>query len=514
MRTNKPLTSPLLLLLFLLIKLIFQYAVLNPVYDLHRDEFLHLDLANHLSAGYLSVPPYTAVNSLVIKWLGNGIFWVHFFPALYGMLTMIIIWKMIDMLGGSWYAQTLAAAMFICSAMSRVNLLYQPNSFDILAWAAVCWCLLEYLHTSGGRWLLWMGVITGLGILNKYNIGFLVAGLLGALLLSSHRKIFKDKHLYIGGLIALAIAAPNLIWQVRYGFPVLHHMKELTETQLVNVDRMAFVADQFIFFIGGAFLMMAALVGLLFFRPFRPYRVFLLAYIIIILLYLYLRGKSYYSLGIYPVLIAFGCVYWERIFQGGWTKNLRLVWLALVIVPFALIVNAIFPVLTPDQIQQKARKFSALGLLRWEDGKDHELPQDFADMLGWRELAGLTLKAWQQIPADQQKNTLIIGDNYGHASAVNFYNLGKMPAAVCMDADYVFWFPQMDTIRYIIKIGRAPEKEVMPLIGKVTEIGSIKETLSREYGSAVYILSDLSPQVPQLLRKRVQQRQQDYRGLR
>ncbi|KKX47100.1 hypothetical protein L950_0228290 [Sphingobacterium sp. IITKGP-BTPF85] len=26
-------------------------------------------------------------------------------------------------------------------------------------------------------------------------------------------------------------------------------------------------------------------------------------------------------------------------------------------------------------------------MLTWEDGKEHQLPQDFADMLGWKELA-------------------------------------------------------------------------------------------------------------------------------
>ena len=116
-----------LLLVLLVVKMIFQYWVLNPYYDLHRDEYLHLDLANHLTAGYLSVPPLIAFNSLLIQWLGNSIFWIKFFPALYGALTMILIWKIVEMLDGKWFAQVLAALAFICSAMSRLNLLYQPN---------------------------------------------------------------------------------------------------------------------------------------------------------------------------------------------------------------------------------------------------------------------------------------------------------------------------------------------------------------------------------------------------
>ncbi|WP_429062066.1 ArnT family glycosyltransferase [Chitinophaga sp. W2I13] len=152
--------------------MVFQYAVLSPYYELHRDEYLHLDMANHLAAGYLSVPPLTAFNSLLIQWLGNNFFWVKFFPALYGALTMVLMWKMVEKLGGGWFAQVLAALAFLCSGLSRMNILYQPNSFDILAWTALFWCLMQFLQTQENKWLLWMGVVTGVGVLNKYNIIF------------------------------------------------------------------------------------------------------------------------------------------------------------------------------------------------------------------------------------------------------------------------------------------------------------------------------------------------------
>ncbi|WP_168738564.1 glycosyltransferase family 39 protein [Chitinophaga eiseniae] len=505
-------TSLLLLLLIVIVKMVFQYLVLHPYYDLQRDEFLHLDLARHLSSGYLSVPPFTALNSIVIGWLGNSIFWIKFFPALYGALTMVLVWKIVELLGGSWFAQVLAALVYICSGMSRVNLLYQPNSFDILAWTSLFWCLLQYLHTSQSKWLLWMGVFTGVGILNKYNIGFLVVGMLGGLLLSSHRKIFRDKYLYISGLIALVIIAPNIIWQLQHGLPVIHHMKELNENQLVHVSRLNFIKDQFIFFIGGAFIVVAAFMGLIFHKPFRPYRVVLLIYGITIFLFTYLHAKSYYSLGLYPVLLAFGSVYWDRIFTHDWTHRLRILWVAAIIVPFALLLNAVFPVLLPAQIQQKAAKFQTLGVLRWEDGKDHALPQDFADMLGWQEMAAMALQAWEQIPKADQPYTLVLCENYGEAGALNFYNKGKMPEAVAFDADYVFWFPQMDTLRYIIKIGPAPDEKARRYISQVQQTGALQDTLCREYafGIRAYLLSGLSPELPALIQQRLAKKQESY----
>ena len=39
-----------ILLTLVAVKMGLQLMVVNPVYELHRDEFLHLDLANHLSS--------------------------------------------------------------------------------------------------------------------------------------------------------------------------------------------------------------------------------------------------------------------------------------------------------------------------------------------------------------------------------------------------------------------------------------------------------------------------------
>lgn len=507
--------SPIWLLLLIIgVKLAFQFGVGGIDYDLQRDEYLHLDLANHLASGYLSVPPFTAITSLVIQWLGNGFFWIRFFPALYGVLTMVLVWKMVEMLGGRWFAQVLAALVFICSGMSRVNILYQPNSFDILAWTLLFWCLLQWLHTGKDKWLLWMGVVTGVGILNKYNIIFLVVGVLAALLLSSHRQVFKNKYLYVGLAIALIIVSPNIVWQFQHGLPVLHHMKELAETQLVHVSRISFLADQLIFFIGGAFIVVAAFIGLLLYRPFRSYRIVLLVYVLTMMLFTYLRAKSYYTLGLYPILLAFGSVYWERIFTHDWTRHLRWLWVAIIVVPFALLVNAVFPVLKPAEISEKAGKFRALGLLRWEDGKDHPLPQDFADMLGWRQLAVLALQAWEQVPAADRPYTLVITSNYGEAGALNYYNKGKMPLAVSFDADYVYWFPEMDSIRYILKVGKRPQGETLKLAGKIVQTGVLQDTLSREYGygADVYLLSGLSPALPVRLKQVTLEKQGEYEG--
>lgn len=496
----------------ILLKMILHYCIIHPVYDLHRDEYLHLDMAGHLSGGYLSVPPLTAFISLLIKWLGNTVFWIKFFPALFGVLTMVLIWRMIEELQGAWYAQFLAGVVYIFSAMLRLNMLYQPNSVDVLCWTWVFYLLIRFMHTGHRRCLLWLGVAIGLGFLNKYNILFLVAGLVPAVLLSPQRKVFFNKYLYAGIAIALLLALPNLIWQIRNGMPVLHHMQELSERQLVNVNRFDFMKDQFAFFMAGALLIVSAVIALLFYRPFAPYRFLGLTYLFVLLLFLYLRAKSYYALGLYPMLLAFGAVYWERLFLAGWLKYMRAVWIVLIILPFFYLFNAIFPVLSPEVIQRKVHKFQALGVLRWEDGKDHALPQDFADMLGWSEMAALSRKAYAMIPDSDKANTLVICGNYGQAGALNYYNRGKLPAAVSFNADYIFWFPPLENIRYLILVDdEEPDDRARENSTRIIKVGQVENRLAREYGTGVYLVEGLSKELPARLRQWQQEEVASFR---
>jgi len=85
-----------ILLVLVLIKMVLQYLVVNPVYELHRDEFLYLNQTDHLAFGYISVPPLMAVFSKIVYLLGDGIFWVRFFPALFGAMTVVFVWLTVE----------------------------------------------------------------------------------------------------------------------------------------------------------------------------------------------------------------------------------------------------------------------------------------------------------------------------------------------------------------------------------------------------------------------------------
>lgn len=499
-----------LLLFFILLKFVLQYVLVNPEYELHRDEYLHLDQGKHLAFGYLSVPPFTSWISYLILQLGNGEFWVRFVPALFGSLTLLLVWKTIEELKGGLYALVLGAVAILFSVLLRLNLLYQPNSMDVLCWVFLYFCTLKYIFTHHSKWIWFAAIGFAVGFLNKYNIVFALIGLVPALLLTEHRNIFLRQSLYCAMLLAIVLIAPNLWWQYQHGFPVFYHLRELTATQLVNVSRLSFLKDQLLFFIGSFFVLLAGILSLLIYQPFKKYIVFFYSFIFTMGLFIFLRAKSYYAIGLYPILMPFGSVYIEYLLQKGWLKWLRPVAIAVPILLFIPLVKIAFPLKSPPEIKADPGTFRELGMLQWEDGKEHELPQDFADMLGWRELARIVDSAYETI-ADKE-NTLVRCDNYGQAGAINYFTKHKNLQALSYNADYVHWFPDNKKWVNLLLVKDSKDtgygNDEKPFFDTVFLAGMIKNEFARESGARVYVMLHAKPVVNEILKKEIKEAQE------
>ena len=481
----------LILISFIALKFFLQFLLLDSAYDLQRDEYLHLDQANHLAWGYLSVPPFTSWTSYIIQLLGNSIFWIKFFPALFGALTIYIVWKAIEELGGNLFALVLGATCILFSAILRLNILYQPNSFDVFSWTVMYFVLLKYIKTENLKWLYIGAAVFALGFLNKYNIAFLVIGLFPSLLLTKQRDIFLKPALYYAILLGLVLISPNLIWQYNNSFPVFRHLNELAETQLVNVNRLDFLKNQLLFFMGSLLVIFSALYALLFYKPFDRYRLFIFSIIFTLLAFLYFRAKDYYAIGIYPIYIAFGSVYLAELLKDGWRKYLQPAAIAVPLLLFMPMYKVAFPNRSPEYIIEHSEFYQKMGLLRWEDGEDHALPQDFSDMLGWKELASKVDSVYLTLP--NKKNTLILCDNYGQAGAINYYTNEDL-RAVSFNADYINWFDLSIKYENLIRVKRREESiEELEKTSQFFEnsklAASITNIYAREYGTSILVFT-------------------------
>ena len=493
-----------ILLGFILLKFLLQFILIGSDYDLHRDEYLHLDQAHHLAWGYLSVPPITSWISYLIYLLGNSVFWVKFFPALFGALTIVVVWKAVEELDGSLFALILSATCVLFSALLATNTLYQPNSFDVLSWTTFYFIFIKYLKTEKPKWLYIAALVFGVGFLNKYNIVFLVIGLVPAILLTRHRAVFAKKELYYALLLGLLIILPNLIWQYKNNFPVFQHLNKLADTQLVHVGRMDFLKQQLLFFAGALLVILSALYALLFYKPFGKYKLFFWIMIFTISVFLFFKAKGYYAMGLYPVYIAFGSVFLGNILKNGWMKYLKPVLMIFPILFFGLMCRVAFPNKNPEQMVNNPQSYQRLGLLRWEDGKDHALPQDFADMLGWKELAEKLDSICSEMP--NLDNTLILCDNYGQAGAINYYTKNEKVVAHSYNADYINWLPFDRKITDVLLVKETrydkdkDRKKETPLFDTVYLATQRINQYAREDTISIYVLKGANVDVNKVIK--------------
>ncbi len=196
----------------------------------------------------------------------------RFFPALFGSLTIVFTWMIVETMGGSLFSRIVAASALVFSALSRINVLFQPNSFDIFIWTIIFYCLIRFIQSEKTKWLFYLSVIIAAGFYNKYNLLFLIAGLAIGFLLTSQRKIFTNPSFWKALIISLILLSPNIIWQIVNHFPVFQHMKVLKHNQLDNNTSMDFLKSQLLFFFGSLPLTVGGIVAFFSFKSFRPYR--------------------------------------------------------------------------------------------------------------------------------------------------------------------------------------------------------------------------------------------------
>jgi hypothetical protein len=478
---------------FVILKFILQYSLISSDYDLQRDEYLHLDQAHHLAWGYQSVPPFTSWISYVIYLLGNSVFWVKFFPALFGALTIVVVWKAIEELKGNLFALVLGATCVLFSSLLRLNTLYQPNSFDVLSWTTLYFILIKYLNSENTKWLFIGAIVFALGFLNKYNIGFLFIGLVPALMLTEQRKIFTLPKLYIALILALLLITPNVLWQVQNDFPVIHHLKELAQTQLIYVDRLVFLKSQLFFFIGSFLVIVSGLFALLFHKPFGKYKTFFWSLLFTLAVFMYFKAKDYYAIGLYPIYISFGAVFLGEQLKEGWKRYLAPVLIVIPLLFFSIMYKIDFPNKSPEYIISHAKEYEKYGLHRWEDGKEHLLQQDFADMVGWKELVVKVDSVCNTMP--DMEYTLILCDNYGQAGAINYYTTNKKVVASSFNADYINWLPLDMKIKNVILVkednDEDPKRKIeKPIFDTVYLATKRINKYARESIISIYVLKD------------------------
>lgn len=464
------------------------HLLTNGQYGFHRDELYFLDCAKHLSLGYADLPPLTPLlGRLVIEIAGESLRVVRFFPALAGALAVFYTGLMVKEMNGKRFAQGLAMISIIIAPVYLVSgTQFQTIPFDQLVWIIVCYFLLRMIKNNQPKFWLLIGLIIGIGFLNKYTMLFLVFAMVSGLLMTQKKHLILNRWFFIGILIAFVIFLPNLIWQFSNQLPVLDHMQALKTSIDEDFSILQFLLDQILIFNPCTLPIWISGLYFYFSKSGKNYRALVWIFIIPLIIFTFSGAKSYYLSPAFPLLFAGGAVYLESKLKENsrtWIKNLLV---SLLIISFMVTLPAWLPVLSVEKSKQ-------YGLMAFR--------YDYREMIGWQELVADVAKVYRNLPENEQQITTIFTGNYGEAGAINhFGNQYGLPQATSGISSYYLWGPDEKAEVYIV-VGGYPQDYLARYFNRVDSAGIIRNIYNipnEEYNQPFYICRDLKRPIKEI----------------
>jgi 4-amino-4-deoxy-L-arabinose transferase-like glycosyltransferase len=287
------------------------------------DEFYFVVTGRHLQFAAPDNPmlvPYLAAAWYAI--VGGHLWGFRILPALAAGGYVLLGGLVAREFGAPRSHQVAAAAAVALSALTlAVGHLFETTTFDILVTAATLWMLVRALRAEPQRWAAWIGVGVLAGVAMEIKI--LVAPLLACCLLGvvvfGPRRRLADLRPWIAALIALTLAAPNLIWQATHGLPMASVAANIASGGSTSSTPRAALLPTVLLGVGPvlSIVLVVGLVVLLRTRERRMTDGWLAAgYLIFVVFLLLTGGKAYYPAGFYPALLAAGAgptLEWVRI---------------------------------------------------------------------------------------------------------------------------------------------------------------------------------------------------------
>jgi hypothetical protein len=488
----------LLIGLFALAKFLVHLAT-SQGYGYFRDEFYYLACADHLAAGYVDHPPLSVL--VLDAWrhlAGDSRLALRIVPALLGAATVALTGMMARALGGGLWASALAmTGALVAPVYLAIDHYYSMNAFDLFFWTLAAYLIIRIVDEPlrPRTWLL-LGVVLGLGLLNKISVLWLGAGLFAGLVLTPARRALFTPWPWIAGGIAGLLFAPHIVWQVRNGWPTLEFIRNATSQKMVAVAPLDFLIGQMKIMLPFALpLWLAGLAYLLFHREGGRYRALAWIYLTTFVILLFNgSSRSGYLAPAYTWLFAAGGVACER-----WLRSPRVAWLRPVAIAALLLLGAAIallamPVLPVDSYIAYARAFGERPSTEERNGVG-ELGQFYADMHGWDSIADTIADVYRRLPPADAKTVRIFAPDYGVAGAIDLLGRRRgLPPAITISGhnNYWLWGPGDWNGRILIMIG-GDETRLRQAFAQVERAGTIEcgRCMPYENHRPVWLLRDL-----------------------
>jgi len=462
----------------------------NQGYGYFRDELYYIACSKHLAWGFVDQPPFSEFMLAVSgHLLGYSLFALRLLPAVCGALVVLLVGLVAREMGGGRFGQILAVTAFIIGGVFlAIGDFYSMNCFDHLFWALAIYLLVLILKEGDTRLWLLFGLVAGLGLENKYSMGFIGLGLIVGLALTPARKHFRDKWLWVGGALATVIFLPHVWWEVRNHFPTAEFIHNATFKKNLPMTPWVFLRECTLLVHPLTLpLWPAGLAWLFFSRQGRKFQALGWIWLAMLAILLSTHSKPYYFAPAFLMLLPAGAVAIEAFLarhQWNWPKAACL---TVLVMAGTLTAPMVLPVLPPETFirYQSWLRIKAGPAERGEESL--KLPQIFADRFGWPEMTAQVAQLYSRLSPEEKADCVIGASNYGEAAAIDFF--GKpygLPNAISGHNNYWFWGPGDKPGKVLLVIGGS-KKDYESMYEDVEQVATFEQPYARESGTPIYL---------------------------
>lgn len=466
-------------------------------YGYYRDELYYLASTAHPALGYVEHPPLFIW--LLAAWkavFGDSVSAIRILSVLAGTGEIVVVGLMVRSIGGRAFAQALATlATALTPVLLATQHFYSMNVFDQLFWAISGLVLISLFRTGKPEYWLLLGIVLGLGLMNKISVLFLGAGIIVAVVLSPIRRTLLTRWPWFAGGISLLLFLPFLLWQLFHGFPLLEFVRNATTLKMQNPGPVQFLQAEALYMSPVSVpLFLAGLVGTFLMKEIRRYAFMPLIFLTVVAALLGSgTNKPYYLAPAFPFLVVPGSLVIARLCTRGAARVAGWGYTGIVLVGGLLIVPLAIPIL-PVETYIEYQKRLGITPPPEERSRLGVLPQLFADMFGWEEFVGEVARVYNALPPDEGAKCAIFVRNYGEAGAIDVLGAKVgLPHAISGHNTYWYWGMGSYDGEVLIMVGGNMEEE-RPSFESVERVGTTpnsKYSMPYERNRPIYLCRKL-----------------------
>ena len=417
----------------------------NGGYGYFRDEFDYMSCGDHLAWGYVDQPPLIPFLIHIFRAVvGDSLRSIRLLPALASSFLVVQTALIARELGGRHYALVLSAVTIAIAPQYLSNgSLLGTNCLEPTLWMAAAYCVILAIKRADPRYWLGVGVITRLGLEEKYSIAVFGVAIVVGLALTGERRVLRSSWVWLGALAALLIFLPNFLWNAQRRWPFLQLMHNIRSEgrDVILPAGQYFFQQTLLIHPLSAPIWIAGLVALLLWAPLGDYRVLGWSYMVCYAVFFSLHGKNYYLSPVYPMLLAAGSVVIEHLL-GAHRRGLKATIIAVLVAGGLYLAPVAVPVLPPGSFIVYMRYLPMKLPVMEHSHTRAVLPQWYSDQFGWEEIVAETDLAWNQLRPDERSDCGIFAQDYGQAGAIDFFGRRYgLPRALSGHQTWYLWGP-------------------------------------------------------------------------